>query len=464
MELKLLTRILLLITLFWVAPNAYAYSSAPTLSLTSLDTDSVQVRVSADARSSITLSYTDSSGRDKNLPLGTTDTEGYVSHVVSTSENKIVPGSLVHAVSGKTGGISTSLHWPFTGSTNISFPTASVPIPVGQNGPIEIVNPISAALKIQTNSDPSVVSSTLNGNKLHLAGLKDGTVTVTVCVSDGSNCADLSVIVGKGVTATSGLSVSQTDPVVIIGKSVSIYISGASHNYYLSSNSAPNIAQANVTQNLVMITGSQIGTAQIKICSPDAVCSMLSVTVLPDTNVKSGTGIVLSRDALDIAVGEQSTVLVAGSGSFTVTSNNAQVATSTLMRGSNVIVVGKSIGTATIQVCRTTDVCEYISVTVHAAPIIVPAPIPTPVIVPGPHDTPATPPVSSVKSYVFTKFLKVGSKGAEVTELQKKLTALGVYKGAVTGQTAVAVKKLQAAHSIKAAGFVGPGTRSLLNK
>src|SRR5581483_11759389 len=62
----------------------------------------------------------------------------------------------------------------------------------------------------------------------------------------------------------------------------------------------------------------------------------------------------------------------------------------------------------------------------------------------------------------FNSLLKVGSTGAEVTALQKTLTAQGFYSGPVNGKfgalTQTALKKFQVAHNIKAAGYTGPAT------
>lgn len=70
--------------------------------------------------------------------------------------------------------------------------------------------------------------------------------------------------------------------------------------------------------------------------------------------------------------------------------------------------------------------------------------------------------------YKFLKPLSLGSKGADVTALQKRLTAEGIYKGPITGYyglaTKTAVKKYQAKHGLSQLGNIGPGTRALLNR
>lgn len=70
--------------------------------------------------------------------------------------------------------------------------------------------------------------------------------------------------------------------------------------------------------------------------------------------------------------------------------------------------------------------------------------------------------------YIFKLALAVGSRGAEVTALQKKLKAVGVYSGPITGTfgalTKAAVIKFQGLHGIAKQGNVGPATRAALNK
>jgi peptidoglycan hydrolase-like protein with peptidoglycan-binding domain len=74
---------------------------------------------------------------------------------------------------------------------------------------------------------------------------------------------------------------------------------------------------------------------------------------------------------------------------------------------------------------------------------------------------------STGDGYVFKNFIGMGSKGIDVTELQKRLTVLGVYTGPVTGTfgplTQAAVKQFQSAHGLDQFGYVGPGTRAALN-
>lgn len=78
-----------------------------------------------------------------------------------------------------------------------------------------------------------------------------------------------------------------------------------------------------------------------------------------------------------------------------------------------------------------------------------------------------TGPFSGMVLGAFVSDMAVGSRGAEVIELQTRLTMLGYYSGPITGYfgqlTKAAVIRFQAAHGLPSTGFVGPLTRQMLN-
>ncbi len=75
--------------------------------------------------------------------------------------------------------------------------------------------------------------------------------------------------------------------------------------------------------------------------------------------------------------------------------------------------------------------------------------------------------VLGAATFRFTQMLQIGSKGDDVTQLQKHLTQEGVYSGPITGYfgqlTLAAVKSYQGKKGIEAIGIVGPKTRNFLN-
>ena len=81
--------------------------------------------------------------------------------------------------------------------------------------------------------------------------------------------------------------------------------------------------------------------------------------------------------------------------------------------------------------------------------------------------TPAIGKVLGAEKFNFTKFMKNGSKGTEIIELQNFLTTLGytlVADGKFGPKTKGAVVKFQIANSLKGDGIVGALTRAVLNK
>lgn len=84
--------------------------------------------------------------------------------------------------------------------------------------------------------------------------------------------------------------------------------------------------------------------------------------------------------------------------------------------------------------------------------------------------TPTAPAVGEVlgeSAFRFTRGLGIGSRGDDVTELQNRLTAEGVYSGPITGYfgslTSQGVKNFQKKYGISQVGVVGPQTRAKLN-
>lgn len=87
-----------------------------------------------------------------------------------------------------------------------------------------------------------------------------------------------------------------------------------------------------------------------------------------------------------------------------------------------------------------------------------------------PTPTPTPAPVGQVlgvATFNFTANLRLGTKGDAITELQKRLTAEGVYSGPITGYfgqlTLAGVKAYQNKYGISQTGTVGPLTRGKLN-
>lgn len=85
----------------------------------------------------------------------------------------------------------------------------------------------------------------------------------------------------------------------------------------------------------------------------------------------------------------------------------------------------------------------------------------------APPSPPASASVSVSGGFKFSKFLKKGMSGTEVLELQKRLVAEGFLKASPNGNfgsaTEAAVKAYQKSHNLDQFGYIGPGTRAVLN-
>ena len=70
--------------------------------------------------------------------------------------------------------------------------------------------------------------------------------------------------------------------------------------------------------------------------------------------------------------------------------------------------------------------------------------------------------------YLYSGMTKLGVADLQVTALQERLKADGIYSGPVTGyfgsETKAAVEAYQKKHGLSPIGVVGPSTRALLNK
>ena len=446
---------LLSLSAFLISSTAFA--ATPTLSVSGSG-DAVQLRVSGDPMTTVTFVYTDSSGLQHSLWLGSSDSDGFFSSVISSSQYGIQSGSPVYVISGNvtTGAHSGSVTWPTPAVSQIGLGQSSVSIGVGQALVIPINNYTSGSLAIGSNSNSSVASAGVNGTILTVTGQALGSTVVTVCVNGTTgNCASVTVTVAN--TSSQSFNFSPANPVLLVGQSSNVTITGViSAGFYVSSNSNPSIVQANITSNLITLYGNLLGSSTLTICQlQQGGCAQLPVSVIATNSTGTNTGATaVSQASVTVAVGGSATVLAAGgSGGYSVSSNNTNIATVTLVNGTNLVIVGVVPGTATVSACDTNNLCAYTSVVVTPAPVQAP--------------TTTTTSTAPTSVYQFTTYLSPGSQGLDVTALQEVLAALGNFSGTATGYygtaTENAVIAFQAAHGLSQLGVVGPATRAALN-
>lgn len=314
-------------------------------------------------------------------------------------------------------------------SGSISFGQSSPSLGIGQTIAVTISG--GTAYYIAANTNAGVVSAAVNGSVVTITGLVGGSTSINVC-SVENNCGTLSVSVSSSgyvspsstTSGQSSLSFGVTSPTVAIGQTLSVAISGGS-NYFVSSNPSPNIVQASVNGNSLMLVGVNTGSASVTVCASSGGCGTLPTTV-NTTGSSASVPVVVPVPAV--------------SGSATTAALLAQISA---MQSQLMQII------AAVQAMQSQlgQLVAGIGKTITSA-------------IPG-----SAPSASGL--YQFLKPFGLGSAGADVTALQQWLTAKGFYSGSITGffgsLTESALKKYQTAHGIPAQGNVGPSTQAALN-
>jgi putative peptidoglycan binding protein len=336
----------------------------------------------------------------------------------------------------------------------------------------------SGSYYISAHSRPGTVANSISGSTLTLTGTNVGSDNMGIC-SSGSNtvsCANLTVTVtaldsstsNSGSTAT--ISFSPNSLNLIVGQTQTVTVTGSGlGSYYISENSGADAVGANLVGNTVSVTGIKMGGGNITVCQLNGQCGSFYAYVpaggsivtpsTPTTNqplVLSSFG-VSSNNVNNKFLGAGVALTVTFSVNQAVTSPTVSIA------GSGVPIYGGGSGPYTAIYTMNGNEPLPLSVDINfgnsSARFTVGGS--TGAAIPA---VPATP----IVSQTFTAYLEVGSTGAQVTALQNRLTALGVYSGPITGtfggQTEAAVKKYQAKHGVNQLGAVGPATRALLNQ
>lgn len=400
----------------------------------------------------------------------------------------------------------------------LTFSQSSVTLSAGQTVSIQISGG-SGAYSVLSNASQNngLVTTNISGSTITLTTTSTaGSSSITVCSTNMSSCGIINVTMGN-TSSTTAVSFSQTNPTLTVGQSLNVTIFGPQSSFfYVNSNSAPSVVQPNISGTTLSLLGITNGTANINVCVSSSNCATLAVTVSPSSTSGSGK-VTFSQDNVTLAVGQNLNVTVSGGAmpyTTLITPNNIFQATV----NSNILTIsGLSIGSSSMNVCSngscssivinvgnqssTTTTLPagcysasgYSQTTGQSCSSLVSNPTPVlpadclgttqysistgilctnyvaPTVTPAVSTTTVSNPAPTVSAnFKFTKSLKLGSKGAEVTELQKKLKALGFYGGKLDGgfgsATEKAVKAFQKAHKLPQVGNVGPLTRALLNK
>jgi hypothetical protein len=266
------------------------------------------------------------------------------------------------------------------------------------------------------------------------------------------------------------------------GQNQTVYMSGSpSGQYYIASDSNTGIAAATTNGSSLSLTGYALGTATVSVCASGLQCSTLYVTVsssapTPVSNLPPvlSSFTVSSNGANNSFMGTGSALTL----SFNI--NQPVTGVEVTVNGAILPVSGSGSGPYTSAYTMTGNEALPLPITIGftssaGAPSRLAFSLGAPAVVstPSPVVSTAPAPSSSSGSYSFDRYLymgmtAIGVADPDVTALQQRLTADGLYSGPITGYfgplTQAAVETYQSDHGLSPVGVVGPGTRQLLDQ
>lgn len=277
-----------------------AQAMTPTLSVSATGSgDSVIISVYGDPYASVVLYY-QSQGYNygsQSQYIGTTNSSGYLSTTVSSTIYGITSNSIVYVVVNNQ--TSTSVVWPYNYNYNygsLTLSQTSATISVGQSVDVTISG--GNTPYTMSSGGTNVFQAVISGNRLHVAGLANGSGSVNICSSagTGSGCAILYVTINPVNyynppvynPLQPAITFSQNNPTLNVGQSMTISISGGNNygyyysgsgNYYIGYNSNSSGLSAAINGSTLTIQGLANDNTAVVVCSSSTNCSALNVTV-----------------------------------------------------------------------------------------------------------------------------------------------------------------------------------------
>lgn len=245
---------------------------------------------------------------------------------------------------------------------NLSLSQTSVSLSVGQSASVTAYN--VPAIYVSSNSNPSVVTASLNVNQINLYANAAGSSTVYVCaLGSSSQCGNIYVTVSGSGTGSGSVWFNPSSPNLYVGQSLAVSINSgvysgttygySSNYYYVSSNSNPSVVTANISGSVLNLYANQTGSSSLTIChSSLSLCGTLYVTV-GGSGYYGGYGTLsLSQTSLSLSSGQNASVNIYGSGNYYISSNTNQSVASASVSGSMLNVYANQNGSTTIYVCQ----------------------------------------------------------------------------------------------------------------
>ncbi|MBU6427052.1 peptidoglycan-binding protein [Patescibacteria group bacterium] len=354
---------ILFVVLCLVAASPTLAANIPSISLSnSSGSSAVTVTIlQADPNASVLLYYP-SSGGYTSVNIGTTNSSGYLTTSVNSTQYGIAAGVPVYASVDNIQ--SMTQVWPnYTASGGLSLSQSMISLLVGQTAVVSAS--VSAPLSLGNNVNPAIAGAVISGNQITITGLAFGTTNITVCASN-IGCGNVQVSVSASAAATASVSLSQSAVSISAGQSQQIFITG-SGSYYLSSNSNSGVATASISGSTLTVVGVSTGTDSLSVCSysgGSTTCANLSVTVASsavNTSTTITPSLSFSQSQVNMSIGQTQMVSIYGGNGapqvYYVSQNSAPDSVSANTNGATVSLSAMAFGGANITVCQSGGPC-----------------------------------------------------------------------------------------------------------
>ena len=250
-------------------------------------------------------------------------------------------------------------------STGVTFSNTNPNVPLSSSLAVTLYGPSGYSFYISSNSNPNTVSTSLSGTTLTLYGLESGSASIAVCTSGLSECGTLYATV-NGNGSSTGVTFSNANPNVPLSSSIVVSLYGPSgYQFYVSSNSSPNVVSTSILQNTLTLFGLESGSSTISVCvSGLSECGTLYATV---NGNGSSSSVTFSTTNPTLSTGQTVSDAIYGASTYYISVNSSPTIISSTISGSNLSLYGIQSGTSTLTVCSLTNTsqCSTVTATVN---------------------------------------------------------------------------------------------------
>ncbi|MDD2680801.1 MAG: hypothetical protein PHE20_01705 [Patescibacteria group bacterium] len=343
-------------------------AAVPTLSLSSLDSDNVQVTVNGDADAPIFLFFYKTDGTTLMSRIGTTNASGYYSGSISSSNLAISPESIVHVIVNNQN--SAQKTWPIGNSNGtsggaLSLSQTGVVMKVANSLNLSVYNAGTQSLYLLNNSNPQIVNVNINSNsQVNLVANTYGQTVVTVCaLGTTSNCASVYVTVQNA--SAQALTFSQSTLTIAYGQSSTVSILNGSGAYTIVNNSNPSVIQSSLSASTITLTANNnAGSASLTVCSADmSACGIINASA----GTSNSASLSFSQSSPTVYIGQSQNITISGGSNYNISSNSNSNILNASISGSSLVLNGNQAGSSTITVCASNGNCASLTATVSLA-------------------------------------------------------------------------------------------------